>query len=66
MPYLWHGLMGYTHTGVRYIGQDPHAPHLWYNLGCNGVGIVSAVFGGWKIAKILSGTSFQPSIFDPQ
>lgn len=34
-PYAWHGLMGYTHTGLRYIGQDPHTPHLWYNLGCN-------------------------------
>lgn len=38
--YQWHGLMGYTHTGLRYIGQDPHTSHLWYNLGCNGVGIV--------------------------
>ncbi|MBP7774142.1 FAD-binding oxidoreductase, partial [Candidatus Gracilibacteria bacterium] len=65
-PYAWHGLMGYTHTGLRYIGQDPHTPHLWYNLGCNGVGIVSSVYGGWKIAKTLSGTSFPPSIFDPQ
>lgn len=65
-PYAWHGLMGYTHTGLRYIGRDPHTPHLWYNLGCNGVGIVGSVFGGWKIAKILSGTSFPPSIFDPQ
>ncbi|MBP7773736.1 FAD-binding oxidoreductase [Candidatus Gracilibacteria bacterium] len=65
-PYTWHGLMGYTHTGLRYIGQDPTTPHLWYNLGCNGVGIVGSVYGGWKIAKILSGTSFPPSIFDPQ
>lgn len=65
-PYTWHGLMGYTHTGLRYIGQDPHTPHLWYNLGCNGVGIVGSVYGGWKIAKVLSGTSFLPSIFDPQ
>ncbi len=31
-PYTWHGLMGYTHTGLRYIGQDPTTPHLWYNL----------------------------------
>jgi glycine/D-amino acid oxidase-like deaminating enzyme len=31
-PYTWHGLMGYTHTGLRYIGQDPNTPHLWYNL----------------------------------
>lgn len=65
-PYAWHGLMWYTHTWLRYIGQDPKTPHLWYNLGCNGVGIVGSVFGGWKIAKILSGTSFPPSIFDPQ
>ncbi len=64
--YKWHGLMGYTHTGIRYIGQDPSTHHLWYNLGCNGVGIVWSAYGGWKIAKILSGTSFAPSIFDPQ
>ncbi len=64
--YKWQGLMGYTHTGVRYIGQDPNTHHLWYNLGCNGVGIVGSAYGGWKIAKILSGTSFEPSIFDPQ
>ncbi len=36
-PYTWHGLMGYTKTGLRYIGQDSQTPHLWYNLGCNGV-----------------------------
>lgn len=65
-PYTWHGLMGYTHTGLRYIGQDPHTPHLWYNLGCNGAGIVWSVYGGWKIGKIFSGTTFPPSIFDPQ
>jgi glycine/D-amino acid oxidase-like deaminating enzyme len=65
-PYAWHGLMGYTSTGLRFIGQNPHTPHLWYNLGCNGVGIVSSVYGGWKIAKTLSGTSFPKSIFDPQ
>lgn len=65
-PYTWHWLMGYTHTGLRYIWQDPHTPHLWYNLGCNGVGIVSSVYGGWKISKTLWGTSFPPSIFDPQ
>ena len=65
-PYTWHGLMWYTHTGLRYIGQDPHTPHLWYNLWCNGVGIVGSVYGWWKIAKTLSGTSFPASIFDPQ
>jgi glycine/D-amino acid oxidase-like deaminating enzyme len=64
--YKWHGLMGYTHTGLRYIGQDPNTHHLWYNLGCNGVGIVWSAYGGWKIAKILSWTSFASSIFDPE
>jgi glycine/D-amino acid oxidase-like deaminating enzyme len=65
-PYTWHGLMWYTHTGLRYIGQDPNTPHLWYNLWCNGVGIVWSVYGAWKIAKTLLGTSFPSSIFDPQ
>jgi len=65
-PYQWHWLMGYTHTGLRYIGQDPHTNHLWYNLGCNGVGIVWSAYGAWKISKILSWTTFEPSIFDPE
>ncbi len=64
--YQWHGLMCYTPTGMRIIGAEPKNPTLMYNLGCNGVGILPSVFGGWKIAKLLAGEKFSPSIFDPR
>jgi glycine/D-amino acid oxidase-like deaminating enzyme len=63
--YHWHGLMGFTKSGLRYIGKHPHTPHLWYNLGCNGVGILTSIYGGWKSAQMLNGTDFRESVFDP-
>lgn len=63
--YLWHGLMGYTHNMLRMIGPDPVNPALMYNLGCNGAGILSSIYGASKIAGILQGRKFKPSIFDP-
>lgn len=62
----WFGLMGYTKSGLRIIGNDTTEKALMYNIGCNGVGILSAIYGGYKIAKLLSGQIFSPSIFDPQ
>ncbi len=62
--FKWHGLMGYTKSGVRMIGPDPQNPKLMYNLGCNGVGILPSVFGGRKISRHLAGESQEPSIFD--
>lgn len=64
MDYEWHGLMGFTKTRLRYIGNTQAIPHVWYNLGCNGVGILSSVYGGWKVAQMMSGTLFPPSVFD--
>jgi glycine/D-amino acid oxidase-like deaminating enzyme len=64
--YQWHGLMCYTPTKMRVIGAEPKNDVLLYNLGCNGVGILPSVFGGWKIGKILAGEKFDPSIFDPR
>lgn len=66
-PYAfrWHGLMGFTKTRLRYIGNTSQHPHIWYNLGCNGVGILSSIFGGWKIAQRLNGAVFDSSVFDP-
>lgn len=49
-----HGLMGFTKTGLRMIGPDPRNTVLLYNLGCNGVGILTSIHGGWKVGKILS------------
>lgn len=64
--YQWHGLMCYTPTRMRVIGPEPKNTALLYNLGCNGVGILPSIFGGWKIAKLISGEKFSPSIFDPR
>ncbi len=64
--FFWHGLMGYTKNMLRLIGEEPQNEILLYNLGCNGVGILPSIYGGWKIAEILSGKKFSPSIFDPQ
>lgn len=63
--YFWGGIMGYTPSGLRWVGKDPSYPHLWYNLGCNGIGIVPAIGGAEKIAQQFNGKVFPPSIFDP-
>lgn len=63
--FCWHGLMGYTPTGVRRIGPEPCNPVLLYNLGCNGVGIMPSLFGGKRIAEFLNGETPEETIFDP-
>lgn len=50
LPFIWHGWMGYTSNGLRWVGSDSDYPHLWYNLACNGIGIVPAIAGAKKIA----------------
>lgn len=64
--YRWHGLMGYTDSGVRCVGPEPRNPVLMYNLGCNGIGILSSIYGGQRIAQHVRGDDVLPSIFDPQ
>src|SRR3989344_88701 len=64
--FQWHGVMCYTPTKMRIIGPEPKNQTLIYNLGCNGVGILASIYGGWKIAKILAGEKFASSIFDPR
>jgi glycine/D-amino acid oxidase-like deaminating enzyme len=63
--YVWHGLMGYTHNGVRLIGFEPINPVLLYNLGCNGVGLLPSIYGGKRISQLLNNESPPPSLFDP-
>lgn len=63
--YRWHGLMGYTPTGVRCVGPEPINSVLMYNLGCNGVGILSSIYGGHRIARYVRGEAVEVSIFDP-
>lgn len=62
--FTWHGLMGYTRSGVRLIGPEPKNPILLYNLGCNGVGILPSIYGGQKIARHIAGEHVPPSMFD--
>ncbi len=63
--FKWHGLMGYTTSGIRSIGPEPANPRLLYNLGCNGVGILPSIYGGKKISLHLQGREVPASIFDP-
>jgi glycine/D-amino acid oxidase-like deaminating enzyme len=62
--FLWHGVMGYTANMLRMVGPDPAVSRLWYNLGCNGVGLLPSIFGGEKVARQIAGERFLPSIFD--
>ncbi len=63
--FFWHGLMGYTADGIRLVGFEPTAHALMYNLGCNGIGIMPAIWGGKRIANLLNGDTTK-SLFDPR
>jgi len=60
-----HGLMWFTESWVRIIWPEPENKTLIYSIWCNGVGIMSAIYGGWKISQILLGKKMKKSIFDP-
>ncbi len=64
--YRWHGLMGYTPTNMRVVGEEPKNRVLMYNLGCNGVGILTSIYGGLRISEIVRGDTVSESIFDPK
>lgn len=66
LDYFWRGIMGYTKNGLRIVGKDPENPHLWYNLGCNGIGFLPGLAGGKRIADLMNGRISKPSIFDPK
>lgn len=63
--FLWQGLMGYTKNMIRRVGFEPKNPVLLYNIGCNGVGILSSIYGSKRIRQLLSRETLAPSIFDP-
>jgi glycine/D-amino acid oxidase-like deaminating enzyme len=63
--HYWLGLMGYTSNGVRVVGMDPGINHLYYNLGCNGIGLLSAVAGGERLSRMMAGEKVPPSMYDP-
>lgn len=62
----WHGLMGYTNGRVRCVGREPCYANLLYNLGCNGVGIMSSIYGGKRIAGLLVHKDDGGHLFDPK
>lgn len=64
--FAWHGLMGYTRSGVRLVGPEPKNPRLIYNLGCNGIGIMPSLIAARRVGQMLSGEVVEPSVFDPR
>jgi glycine/D-amino acid oxidase-like deaminating enzyme len=46
----WNGLMGYTPDGLRMAGEDPILKGLWYNMGCNGVGLLPSLVAATQVA----------------
>jgi glycine/D-amino acid oxidase-like deaminating enzyme len=62
----WHGLMGYNESGIRVVGAHPRHRRLLYNLGCNGVGFLPSVYGGHRLAQLLTGQRPASSVFDPR
>ena len=64
--FMWHGLMGFTKNYLRLVGPEPVNPVLWYNLGCNGVGLLTSIYGADRISRIFAGEKLPPSIFDPK
>ncbi|MBU3668347.1 MAG: FAD-binding oxidoreductase [Candidatus Taylorbacteria bacterium] len=64
--YKWHGLMGYTPTGLRVVGEEPKNRVLMYNIGCNGVGILTSIYGSLRISQIVRGDTLESSVFDPK
>lgn len=66
LDYFWRGIMGYTKHGLRWVGKDPQYPHLWYNLGCNGIGLLPGIAGAKRISRLMKGEVLEPSIFDPK
>jgi len=64
--FMWHGLMGFTKDYLRLIGYEPCNKTLLYNLGCNGVGLLTSIYGGYRVSKIVFGDTVEPSIFDPK
>lgn len=60
----WYGIMGYTKNGFRKVGADSNIQNLLYNLGCNGSGILSGIWGGKRLADLINQKELLPTIFD--
>ncbi len=62
--YFWYGIMGYTSNGLRWVGEEPELSHLWYNLGCNGIGITTSIGAAKRLVALMQGKSLPASLFD--
>ncbi len=62
----WHGLMGYTNARVRCVGREPCYANLLYNLGCNGIGIMTSIYGAKRTAGLLVDKDDGGHLFDPK
>lgn len=62
--HFWYGIMGYTSNGVRWVGEEQKLPHLWYNLGCNGIGITTSIGAAKRLVSLMQGRSLPPSLFE--
>lgn len=62
--FSWHGIMGYTKNGLRKVGADSNIPSVLYNLGCNGSGILSGIWGGKRLTDIINQKELLPTLFD--
>ncbi|MBS0633895.1 MAG: FAD-binding oxidoreductase [Verrucomicrobia bacterium] len=63
--HFWMGIMGYTSNGLRWVGQEPEIPGLWYNLGCNGIGITTSIGAAKRLVALIQGQKLPASLFDP-
>ena len=62
--YLREWVMWYTKSWLRKIWPDPLNNWLWYNVWCNGVGILWSIYWAWKIVEQMNWVKFPPSVFD--
>lgn len=62
--YLREWVMWYTKSWLRKIWPDPLNNWLWYNVWCNGVGILWSIYWAWKIVEQMNWIKFPPSVFD--
>lgn len=64
--FAWHGLMGYTRSGLRLVGPEPKHARLIYNLGCNGIGLLPSLIAARRLGSLFSGEVLTQSVFDPR
>ncbi len=62
--HFWYGIMGYTSNGVRWVGEEQQLAHLWYNLGCNGIGITTSIGAAKRLVGLIQGHKLPPSLFE--